>query len=155
MRSTGITRKVDELGRIVLPMELRRSLNIKEDDPLEVWVDGDSIILVKHIPKCVFCGQETTEMTHNKPVCKTCRQAIATEGNKYEGDNRVGDCKTCKWSYESDPGKMPPVSCNTCLWRYEMNAEACTRCGRAGAFVAYKERRVIEHAVYGSAVPRE
>ena len=48
MKATGIVRKVDELGRIVLPAELRRTLSIAEKDPLEIYVDGDSIILQKH-----------------------------------------------------------------------------------------------------------
>ena len=48
MKSTGIVRKVDELGRIVLPAELRRTLNIAEKDPLEIYVDGASVILKKH-----------------------------------------------------------------------------------------------------------
>ena len=55
MKSTGIVRKVDELGRIVLPAELRRTLNIAEKDPLEIYVDGDSVILRKHEDRCIFC----------------------------------------------------------------------------------------------------
>ena len=56
MKSTGIVRKVDELGRIVLPIELRRTLNIELKDPVEIYVDGQSIVLRKHEPTCVFCG---------------------------------------------------------------------------------------------------
>ena len=56
MKSTGIVRKVDELGRIVLPMELRRSLGIAEKDALEIYVDAEKIILKKYEPACVFCG---------------------------------------------------------------------------------------------------
>ena len=56
MKATGIVRKVDELGRIVLPAELRRTLSIAEKDPLEIYVDGGSIILQKHEERCVFCG---------------------------------------------------------------------------------------------------
>lgn len=63
MKSTGIIRKVDELGRIVLPVELRRQLRIKasknkaENTALEIYVDGDQIILKKYEPACIFCGE--------------------------------------------------------------------------------------------------
>ena len=56
MKSTGIVRKVDELGRIVLPIELRRTLDINEKDALEIYVDEESIMLKKYQPACVFCG---------------------------------------------------------------------------------------------------
>ena len=55
MKSTGIVRKVDELGRIVLPVELRRTMDIAEKDPLEIYVDGNSIVLRKYRPSCIFC----------------------------------------------------------------------------------------------------
>lgn len=55
MKSTGIVRKVDELGRIVLPIELRRTLDIAEKDSLEIYVDGPKIILKKYNPACIFC----------------------------------------------------------------------------------------------------
>lgn len=55
MKSTGIVRRVDELGRIVLPIELRRTLNIAEKDSLEIYVDGASIMLKKYQPACIFC----------------------------------------------------------------------------------------------------
>ena len=53
MKSTGIVRKVDELGRVVLPIELRRSLDIEEKDALEIYVDGNSVILKKYEPDCI------------------------------------------------------------------------------------------------------
>ncbi len=56
MKSTGIVRKVDGLGRIVLPIELRRNLDIAEKDSLEIYMDGTSIILRKYEPSCVFCA---------------------------------------------------------------------------------------------------
>ena len=59
MKATGIVRKVDELGRIVLPIELRRTLDIAERDPLEIYVDGQSIVLSKYQPACIFCGDST------------------------------------------------------------------------------------------------
>ena len=55
MKSTGIVRKVDELGRIVLPIEMRRTLDIGEKDSLEIYVEGASIILKKYKPSCAFC----------------------------------------------------------------------------------------------------
>lgn len=57
MKATGIVRKVDELGRVVIPIELRRTLGIGEKDPLEIFVDGEEIILRKYEPCCVLCGQ--------------------------------------------------------------------------------------------------
>ena len=73
MKSTGIVRKVDELGRIVIPIELRRTLNIEIKDALEIFVDGDYIMLKKYEPACVFCGQakETTSFK-GKNVCPEC-----------------------------------------------------------------------------------
>ena len=56
MQSIGIVRNLDELGRIVLPVALRRRMNINIKDPLEIFVDGDTIVLRKYQPKCVFCG---------------------------------------------------------------------------------------------------
>ena len=58
MKSTGIIRKVDELGRIVLPIELRRSLDIAERDELEIYMEGDRIILQKFEPSCIFCSSD-------------------------------------------------------------------------------------------------
>jgi looped-hinge helix DNA binding domain, AbrB family len=73
LQSTGIIRKVDELGRLVIPMELRRTFDIEEKDGLEIFVDNDRIILRKYEPACVFCGG-TDEITtfKGKRVCKEC-----------------------------------------------------------------------------------
>ena len=57
MKSTGIVRKLDELGRITLPIELRRNLNVNERDPLEIFVDDDKIILKKYDPSDIFKGE--------------------------------------------------------------------------------------------------
>ena len=77
MKETGIVRKVDELGRVVLPIELRRTLDIAEKDPLEIYVDGDQVILKKYTPSCVFCG-DTGNVTKykDKMICKACLQAL-------------------------------------------------------------------------------
>ena len=60
MKSTGVVRKVDELGRIVIPIELRRTLGIGEKDALEIYVDADTIILKKYLPACIFCNTPKT-----------------------------------------------------------------------------------------------
>ena len=73
MKSTGIVRKVDELGRIVLPIELRRTLDIAEKDSLEIYVDGASIVLKKYQPACVFCYDAKDVITFKgKNVCPNC-----------------------------------------------------------------------------------
>lgn len=73
MKSTGIVRKVDELGRIVLPIELRRTLDIAEKDSIEIYVDGSSIILKKYEPTCVFCGDaKGITVYKGKNVCANC-----------------------------------------------------------------------------------
>jgi len=73
MKSTGIVRKVDELGRIVLPIELRRTLEIAEKDMLEIYVDGDAIVMKKYTPSCIFCGGTKGILTYReKNVCAAC-----------------------------------------------------------------------------------
>ena len=57
LKSTGIVRRVDELGRVVLPIELRRTLDIELRNPLEIYVEGDMVILKKYEPACIFCGE--------------------------------------------------------------------------------------------------
>lgn len=73
MKSTGIVRRVDELGRVVLPIELRRTLSIGDKDSLEIYVDGEKIILRKYDPCCVFCGSASEiEQFRGKNVCQDC-----------------------------------------------------------------------------------
>lgn len=77
MKSTGIVRKVDELGRIVLPIELRRTLDIAERDALEIYVDEDRIILKKYMPACLFCGNARDIIDYKgKNICPDCLKAI-------------------------------------------------------------------------------
>ena len=73
MKSTGIVRKVDELGRIVLPIEMRRTLDIGEKDALEIYVEGSSAILKKYKPSCVFCDatKDITVFKGNN-ICPKC-----------------------------------------------------------------------------------
>jgi len=80
MKSTGIVRKVDELGRIVLPIELRRSLGIEERDALEIYVEGSSVILRKPQSSCVFCGSsENVVSFKGKNVCPRCLKELAQQ----------------------------------------------------------------------------
>lgn len=73
MKSTGIVRKVDDLGRIVLPIELRRTLDIAERDPLEIFVEEDTVILRRYNPACVFCGESKGITNYKgKNVCPDC-----------------------------------------------------------------------------------
>lgn len=73
MKATGITRKIDELGRIVLPIELRRGLDIGEKDALEIYVEEDSIILRKYKKNCIFCGNEDNIIDFKgKNICSEC-----------------------------------------------------------------------------------
>ena len=77
MKVTGIVRKLDQLGRIVIPKELRTTFELKETDPIEIFVEGEDIILRKYQPACIFCN-EATEVVQfgNKNVCKKCLAMI-------------------------------------------------------------------------------
>lgn len=80
MKSTGIVRKVDELGRVVLPKELRTVLDIEQRDPLEIYVEGDNIILRKYEPSCIFCGDATEVITFmDRKICKSCVAKIEAQ----------------------------------------------------------------------------
>lgn len=88
MKSTGIVRKVDDLGRVVIPIELRRTLDISVKDALEIYVDSDKIILKKYEPACIFCGNADGVINFKgKNLCKSCvndiekHMAIATTEN--------------------------------------------------------------------------
>ena len=77
MKSTGIVRRVDELGRVVIPIEIRNQFNIVEKDPIEIYVDGSSIILKKFEPNCIFCGSNQDLLTyHDKLICSECANKI-------------------------------------------------------------------------------
>lgn len=78
MKTTGIVRRVDELGRIVLPIELRRTLDIDVRDEMEIYMDGDRIILQKYEPNCIFCGNSRTLVVyHGKNICLDCARNIS------------------------------------------------------------------------------
>lgn len=77
MKAIGIVRKVDELGRIVLPIELRRTLNIDIKDPVEIFVEGEAIILKKYEPSCIFCGNAKDVVNYKgKNICKSCLKEL-------------------------------------------------------------------------------
>ena len=77
MKSTGIVRRVDELGRIVLPIELRRTMGIAEKDMLEIFVDDSSIVLKKYTNTCIFCnGSENIAVFHGRNVCPNCLKEL-------------------------------------------------------------------------------
>lgn len=77
MKATGIVRRVDELGRIVLPKELRRTLHIAETDPLEIYVEGEQIILKKYQPACIFCGDAAYVTDFKgKKICPKCLKEL-------------------------------------------------------------------------------
>lgn len=87
MKSTGIIRKVDELGRVVIPIELRNKFDISEKDPIEIYVDGSSIVLKKYEPNCVFCGNTKTLITYkDKLVCSKCAQKLASLDSKNDDE---------------------------------------------------------------------
>ncbi|SFA91105.1 transcriptional pleiotropic regulator of transition state genes [Cohnella sp. OV330] len=78
LKATGIVRKIDELGRVVIPMELRKTLQIAEKDPMEIFVDGEQIVLRKYAPGCVFCGNtEIAKTFEGKHICGEHVRAIA------------------------------------------------------------------------------
>lgn len=77
MKATGIVRKVDELGRVVIPIELRRTLMIDLKDSLEIFIEGESIILKKYEPCCIFCAQgKEIIIFKGKKVCLDCKNDI-------------------------------------------------------------------------------
>ena len=79
VKATGIVRKVDELGRIVLPIELRRTLDIAERDLLEIYVEGSAIVLKKYRPTCVFCDSvKDISVYREKNVCARCLRELRT-----------------------------------------------------------------------------
>ena len=77
MKSTGIIRKIDDLGRIVLPIELRKRMRIDQRDPMEIYVEDDMIILKKYDNECIFCSSKKGLIPFkNKYVCASCAKEI-------------------------------------------------------------------------------
>ncbi|MGM1047631.1 MAG: AbrB/MazE/SpoVT family DNA-binding domain-containing protein [Bacillota bacterium] len=81
MKATGIVRHLDELGRVVIPKELRRTLGIANGDPVEIYTEGDKIIINKFVPGCCLCGKASEELVPlypEKRICKPCIGIIVT-----------------------------------------------------------------------------
>ena len=77
MKSTGVVRKIDEMGRVVIPKEIRRTLDIQDGDSLEIYIDQEDIILRKYQPSCVFCGNcENIEFLLGKRICRDCIEKL-------------------------------------------------------------------------------
>ncbi len=77
MKSTGIVRKIDDLGRVVLPIELRRTHNLEVGDGVEIYTENDAIVLRKHQESCVFCGgDKKLKDFNNRLLCSQCRKKI-------------------------------------------------------------------------------
>lgn len=77
MKSTGVVRQLDTLGRIVIPIELRRTLGIAIKDTLEIFVDGEQIVLKKYHPSCIFCNEADNVVSYKgKLVCRQCLKEL-------------------------------------------------------------------------------
>jgi len=80
MKSTGTVKKIDELGRIVLPKDIRTPMGIEAGDALEIFTDGDRIVLRKFQSACIFCGEaEDVIYFHDKRICSACVSYIKTQ----------------------------------------------------------------------------
>ncbi len=78
IKPTGMSRKIDDLGRIVLPAEIRRAFGITEGDLIEIAVEGEHVILQKVQARCIFCGSDVDLLPHEgKLVCQVCRKALS------------------------------------------------------------------------------
>jgi transcriptional pleiotropic regulator of transition state genes len=82
MKATGITRQLDRLGRVSLPMSLRRTLGIETGDSMEIFVDGNAVVLQKYQPGCVFCGEaEGVKSWRGKVVCERCMTELVEQAS--------------------------------------------------------------------------
>ena len=80
MKSTGIVRRIDELGRVVLPVELRRTLNLEVRDPVEIFIEGDAIVLRKYDAGCLFCGSPRELLSYRgQQICRSCLRQLREE----------------------------------------------------------------------------
>lgn len=78
MKYTGVVRRIDDLGRIVLPVELRRTMELDNGDSLEIFVEDNKIILKKYQPACIFCGNVSDISTYKgRNVCTSCAKEIS------------------------------------------------------------------------------
>ena len=80
MKATGIVRRIDDLGRVVIPKEIRRTLRIREGDPLEIFIEGNYVMLKKYEPGCIFCGKANdVKSFKGKNICKICEEELKEE----------------------------------------------------------------------------
>ena len=85
MKATGIVRPIDELGRVVIPKELRKVFHINTKDSMEIFVDQDMIILKKYEPACIFCGETDNIVTYEgRSVCASCIKQMTDKIKKFE-----------------------------------------------------------------------
>mgnify|MGYP002281271402 FL=1 len=83
MKSTGIVRKIDDLGRMVIPIELRKTMNINKKDPMEIFVEDDKIILKKYEPACIFCGSaDNTFEYKGRTICQECMDKMKEKADE-------------------------------------------------------------------------
>lgn len=88
MNFTGIIRRLDELGRVVIPMEIRNQLKITEKDPIEIYVDKSCIILKKHLPHCIFCGKKKGLIEYkDRLICSKCAEELTNIQEKTIPEN--------------------------------------------------------------------
>ena len=84
MKATGIVRKIDNLGRAVIPKEIRETRELDPKTPMEIFVDGDKIILKPYQPECVFCGEIENVFEHKgKKVCANCLEELMKRGHEH------------------------------------------------------------------------
>ena len=77
MKATGIVRKIDDLGRLVIPRELRRTLDWSVGDPMEVFVEGGNVVIKKYEPACIFCREASGVSKYKeKNICKKCMDEL-------------------------------------------------------------------------------
>lgn len=80
MKTTGIVRRIDDLGRMVIPIELRKTMNINKKAPMEIFVDDDKIIFRKYEPACIFCGSADNVIEYEgRAICGSCKEKIAAK----------------------------------------------------------------------------
>ena len=83
MKSTGIVRNLDELGRVVIPKEIRKKLNIEQKDPIEIFIEGNSIVLKGYENGCIFCNNsKDLQLYKEKLICKKCLEKISQLKNE-------------------------------------------------------------------------
>ncbi len=77
MRATGVVRRVDQLGRIVLPKKLRKEFEFNEKNDIELLIDGDTIVLRKFMPSCVFCNtRDDVNVYKGRNICEKCMDEL-------------------------------------------------------------------------------